>query len=78
MSIGDTIEKVKTGAILLVLSILAISVIPPFIMFLITGDVDYWVDAFVGAVVPWWVGLPGVLIVVVILAFAALDLEELL
>ncbi len=78
MSVGEAIEIVKMGAVAFVLLILAISVLPPLIMYLITGDLDYWTDAFVGAVVPWWVGLPGVLIVAVILLFSALDLEELL
>lgn len=78
MFIGESDELVKMAAKVLVLLILAISVLPPLIMYLITGDLDYWTDAFVGAIVPWWVGLPGTIIVVVILLFAALGLEDLL
>ncbi|MBP1986201.1 hypothetical protein [Halolamina salifodinae] len=78
MSVGEAIELVKMAAKVLVLLILAISVLPPLIMYLITGDLDYWTDAFVGAIVPWWVGLPGTIIVVVVLLLAAMGLEDLL
>lgn len=78
MSIGEAIGILRRAFVAVVMIIFAISVILPLIMYLITGDLDYWADAFVGAVVPWWVGLPGLLIVIVILAFAALDIEEFL
>lgn len=78
MSFEEAVDVVKIVVFGFVIVLLLISVLPPLIMYLITGDLDYWTDAFVGAVVPWWVGLPGTMIVIVILLFAALGLEDLL
>lgn len=78
MPFENIIETLKFGAKVLVLLFLMVSIIPPLIMFFLTGELDYWATSFVGAVVPWWVGLPEWLIVITVLLFVTLDLEELL
>lgn len=75
MDLNNIVGNIKTIPRAIVILFLSISIIPPFVKFLMTGNIDYWTEAFRGVVVPWWVGFPGMVVVIIILVFVALNLE---